>query len=260
MCYRIATCVLAVGASLGFAQAPARPAFDVASIKPSDPAAKIAINRSGYHLATTGTSLLFLVTWAYDVHPERVVGQPKWLDSVRYDVVANATQGEPVRRQANEPSALQKMMQALLAERFKLAIHRETRELPMYALVAAKDGPKFELAPAPESMNQNPFSMPDMGTLIGTQVSAEALAKALANQLGRSVVDETGLKGVFDFKLLWAPEMPPMMAGSAAAAMMAGRPSLFTAVQEQLGLKLEARKGKVEVLVIDHIENVPTEN
>src|SRR5437763_16894697 len=127
MCCRIATCVLVLGACLGFAQAPARPAFEVASIKPSDPAAKIAINRSGYHLATTGTSLLFLITWAYDVHPERVIGQPKWLDSVRCDIIANAAEGELVRRQANEPTALQKMTQALLAERFKLTIHRETR-------------------------------------------------------------------------------------------------------------------------------------
>jgi uncharacterized protein (TIGR03435 family) len=248
------TCVLVLGAGLASAQAPT---FDVASIKPSDPAAKIAINRSGYHLATTGTSLLFLITWAYDVHPERVVGQPKWLDAARYDITANASDHGSAPRQPNQPSALQKMMQSLLAERFKLALHRETREAPMYALVTAKDGPKVQLAPAPESMNQNPFSMPGMGDLIGTQVTAEALAKVLANQLGRSVVDETGLKGVFDFKLIWRPEMEP---GSEAAAMMANRPSLFTAVQEQLGLKLEARKGKVEVLVIDHIENVPSEN
>jgi uncharacterized protein (TIGR03435 family) len=248
------TCVLALGAGLASAQAPT---FDVASIKPSDPAAKVAINRSGYHLATTGTSLLFLITWAYDVHPERVYGQPKWLDSVRYDIIANAPAQEQAPRRPNEPTALQKMTQALLAERFKLAIHRETRELPMYALVVAKDGPKVQIGPAPESMNQNPFNMPGAGILVGTQVTGEALAKVLANQLGRSVADETGLKGVFDFKLLWAPETEP---GSAAAAMMAGRPSLFTAVQEQLGLKLEARKGKVEVWVIDHVESLPTEN
>jgi uncharacterized protein (TIGR03435 family) len=251
------TCVLALGAGLASAQAPT---FDVASIKPSDPAAKIAINRSGYHLATTGTSLLFLITWAYDVHPERVVGQPKWLDSARYDITANASEQGSAPRRPNEPSALQKMMQSLLADRFKLVLHKETREAPMYALVIAKDGPKVHLAPAPESMNQNPFSMPGMGTLIGTQVTAEALAKVLANQLGRSVEDETALKGVFDFKLIWAPELPPSEMHREAAAMMANRPSLFTAVQEQLGLKLEARKGKVEVLVIDHIENAPSEN
>jgi len=248
--------VLVLGASSGLAQAPAGHSFEVASIKPSDPAAKIAINRSGYHLATTGTSLLFLITWAYDIHPERLSGQPKWLDSARYDIVANASQGERVARRANEPTVLQQMMQALLAERFKLALHKEIRELPMYALVVAKDGPRVRLAAAPESMNQNPFNMPGAGNLVGTQTSADALAKVLANQLGRSVVHETGLKGVFDFKLLWAPEG----ASPEGAAMMANRPSLFTALQEQLGLKLEARKGKVEVLVIDHIESAPTEN
>jgi len=253
MSTRIAACVLVLGACLARAQGPT---FDVASIKPSDPAAKIAINRSGYHLATTGTSLLFLITWAYDVHPERVLGQPKWLDSVRYDIIANAPQRELIPRQANEPTMLQKMTQALLAERFKLVLHKETRELPMYALVVAKDGPKVHLAPPPESTNQNPFNMPGAGNLVGTQVSADMLAKVLANQLGRSVVDETGLKGVFDFKLVWLPDN----ASPEAATMMAGRGSLLTVVQEQLGLKLEGRKGKVEVLVIDHIESVPTEN
>jgi uncharacterized protein (TIGR03435 family) len=179
-----ATCVLVLGASSGFAQAPAGHSFEVASI-----------NRSGYHLATPGTSLLFLITWADDIHAERLSGQPKWLDSVRYDIIANASPGERPPGRPNEPTVLQQMMQALLAERFKLAVHRETRELPMYALVVAKDGPKVQLAPAPESMNQNPFSMPGAGNLTGTQTSADALAKALASQLGRSVVDETGLKG-----------------------------------------------------------------
>jgi uncharacterized protein (TIGR03435 family) len=110
-------------------------------------------------------------------------------------------------------------------------------------------------------MGQTPFSMPGSGRLIGVQVSAEMLAKVLSDQLSRSVQDQTGLKGVFDFKLEWEPDAsstgpdgvrtpPDLGAGS----------SLFTAIQEQLGLKLEARKGPVEVLVIDHIESAPTEN
>jgi uncharacterized protein (TIGR03435 family) len=238
------------------------PAFEVASIKPSDPQGTVAIRRSGYRIATTSTSLLFLITWAYDVHSDRLYGKPSWLDSVRYDVVATASQdGRPAPPRPGQPTELQQMMQALLAERFKLVIHRETRELSMYALLVAKGGPKIRLTEAPAVMGQTPFSMPGSGRLIGVQVSAEMLAKVLSDQLSRSVQDQTGLKGVFDFKLEWEPDAsstgpdgvrtpPDLGAGS----------SLFTAIQEQLGLKLEARKGPVEVLVIDHIESAPTEN
>jgi uncharacterized protein (TIGR03435 family) len=140
------------------------------------------------------------------------------------------------------------MMQALLAERFKLTVHREARELPMYALTVAKGGAKVTTREHTGSMGQNPFGMPGRGVLVGTEVTAEMLAKALANQLGRSVQDATGLKGVFDFKLEWSPDQ------TAEGA------SLFTAIQEQLGLRLEARKGPVEVLVIDRVESGPTEN
>jgi uncharacterized protein (TIGR03435 family) len=113
-------------------------------------------------------------------------------------------------------------------------------------------------------MGLNPFSMPARGRLIGTGVSAEMLATVLSGQIGRSVQDQTGLKGIFDFKLewdpaMWDPEMGPPSEASPAANDPGG-PSLFTAIQAQLGLKLEARKGPVEVLVIDHIERIPTEN
>ena len=110
-------------------------------------------------------------------------------------------------------------------------------------------------------MGQTPFSMPGRGRLTGTQVSAEMLAKVLSDQLNLSVQDQTGLKGVFDFKLEWEPDAlsaPPD--GLPAPADLRTSSSLFTAIQGQLGLKLEARKGLVEVLVIDRIERVPTEN
>jgi uncharacterized protein (TIGR03435 family) len=225
------------------------PAFEVASIKPSDPSRPIAINRSGYHLSTTSTSLLFLITWAYDIQSDHVYGQPKWLDSVRYDVVANAsedTRRAPARPLRNGPTVLQQMMQSLLAERFKLAVHREVKELPVYVLTVAKNGAKFQLAEEPEKFGLNPFNMPGRGRLAGTQVTAAMLAKVLSGQLGRTVQDQTGLKGVFDFKLEWEPDPGSPNAGSA--------PSLFTALEEQLGLKLESERGAVDVLVIDHVE------
>jgi uncharacterized protein (TIGR03435 family) len=111
-------------------------------------------------------------------------------------------------------------------------------------------------------MNQNPFSMPGRGHLIGTKVTAEMLAKALSDQLSRSVQDQTALKGVFDFTLEWEPDAQPDDADDAPAPSAGVRTgsSLFSAIQEQLGLKLEPRKGQVEVFVVDHIERTPTEN
>jgi uncharacterized protein (TIGR03435 family) len=253
----IAGCVLLSAAPRALGQQPAGPpAFEVASIKPSDPAGSLAIRRSGLHLSTTNSSLLFLITWAYDIQSDRVLNQPKWLDSARYDIVANAAPLKSPRR-PGQPTELQQMMQSLLAERFKLVLHRETKDLPVYALIVAKGGPKVHLSPAPETMGQNPFQMPGSGRLTGAEVSAEMLANVLSGQLRRTVQDQTSLQGVFDFKLQWDPE--PMMHHLEPAELRTSG-SLFTALQEQLGLKLEARKAPVEVLVIDRMESTPTEN
>ena len=243
------TSTIVLGGALAFSALPAAgqtPAFEVATVKPADPSRPIAIRHSGNHIATVSTSLQFLIAWAYDMHSERLYGKPRWLDTVSYDVLANAPEGET--------ADLRRMMQSLLAERFKLAVHREKRELPMYELVVAKDGPKVKVAPHEGDWTQNPFQSTGLGRIVGTQVTATMVCKFLGDQLGRSVVDKTGLDGVFDFKLEWAPE------GWSPNAMMAPRPSLFTALQEQLGFRLEARKGPVEVLVIDRVESTPTEN
>jgi uncharacterized protein (TIGR03435 family) len=228
----------ALALSSAFGQAAAPPAFEVASIKPADPTQPTAIRRSGKHFVTVNTSLEFLITWAYDIHTDLVYGKPKWLTSARYDILANAP----------EQTDLKERMQALLAERFHLAVHRETRELPVYALVVAKGGPKLQLREHTGDFGQNPFRMAGRGRMVGTEVSAEMLAKFLSDQLGRTVRNETRLNGAFDFKLEWSPDQTTEGA------------SLFTAIQEQLGFKLEARKGPVEVLVIDRIESAPTEN
>jgi uncharacterized protein (TIGR03435 family) len=239
------------------------PAFEVASIKPSDPAGTIAIRRSGHRIATTNTSLLFLITWAYDLHSDLVYGKPAWLDSVRYDIIAARPQDDrpAPARLPGQPTELQRMMQVLLAERFRLVVHRETRDLTLYALLVANGGPRVQLKEAPAVMGQTPFHMPGRGRLIGEQVSAEMLAKVLSGQLDRSVQDHTGLKGVFDFKLEWEPDAGSIRPdGAPPTADPNAGPTLFTALQEQLGLKLETRKGPVEVLVVDHIERTPTEN
>ena len=236
--------------ALAFAQSPAPMAFDVASIKPSDPAQPTAIRRSGFRIAFINSSLEMLVTWAFDIHSDRVVGKPKWLDSVHYDIVANGPPDTMDIKVPGQIAPLQFMMQTLLADRFQLAAHRETRDMPMYALVVAKTGPKVHLTAAPEVMGQNPFRVPGLGRLIGTQVSAEMLCNVLSGELGRSVQDQTGLKGVFDFTMKWQPDTDSIRTGV----------SLFTALEEQLGFKLESRKGQVEVLVLDRIAPTPTEN
>jgi uncharacterized protein (TIGR03435 family) len=238
-------------ATLAAASAQTPPSFEVATVKPSEPGTPMAIRRSGHRIVTTATSLQFLISWAYDLHTDLIYGKPGWLDSARYDVVAAAPEGGPLRgTPPGQPTILQQMMQTLLAERFKLVVHREKRDLPLYALVVGKGGPKFDLTKAPEVMGQTPFNMPSPGRLTGTQVTAWMLAKVLSGQLNKTVQDHSGLAGVFDFKLEWQPDGMTDIPGA----------SLFTAVQEQLGLRLEARRGPVEVLVIDRVENAPTAN
>ena len=204
------------------------------------------MNRSGNRFTTSNSSLEMLVLWAYDTRKDRLFGQPKWLDSVAYDVVAKAAEQTPP---ATIPQ-MRLMMQSLLAERFQLGVHRETREMPMYALVLGKGGSKLHLTEAVDNpvSARNPFGMTRSGRLSGTQVSTGMLARVLSDQLGRAVEDQTGLKGVFDFTLDWAPDTDPDAPTGA---------SIFTAIQEQLGLKLDPRKGQVEVLVIDRIERTP---
>ncbi len=241
--------ILLLGAAL--AASAQTPSFEVASIKISEQGTPMAIRRSGHRIVTTATSLQFLISWAYDLHTDLVYAKPAWLDSARYDIVAGAPEDRPARpAQPGQPTELQQMMQALLAERFKLAVHRETRELPLYALVVAKGGPKFKLGERPQVFGQTPFQMPAPGRLVGTQVAPEMLAKVLSGQLNKTVQDHTGLMGVFDFKLEWQQEGMPDNGGA----------SLFAALQEQLGLRLESRRGPVEVLVIDRVENAPTAN
>jgi uncharacterized protein (TIGR03435 family) len=248
----LAGCLLG---TLAVTQAPAtRPAFEVASVKPAEPAERMSITRSGYRLTITNYSLQMLILWAFDIRNDRLFGKPKWLDSVRYDIVAQGPPEPPV------VGRLQKMMQSLLADRFKLAVHHETRELPLYAMVVDRNGPKVALSETPDSVGQNPFGMPGRGHLTGTRVTAAMLANVLSGQLGRTVQDRTGLKGVFDFVLQWAPDTDATPADLGGPPAASAGPSIFTAIQEQLGFKLEPRKGPAEVLVIDHVDSTPAEN
>jgi uncharacterized protein (TIGR03435 family) len=191
----------------------------------------------------------------------RVVGGPSWLDSDGFDLDAkiDSSTVEALNKlaPAEREAARERMLRSLLAERFKLVVHTETREFPVYVLTLAKNGPKFHEAKAGETY-ENAYKLPDGSpagpgfhtdneTAAGQNVAMETLAGWLSRRLGRTVVDRTGLAGKYDFKFSWTRDegensSDPLMS------------PILGAIQQQLGLKLESGKGPVDVIVIDHAE------
>jgi len=252
-----------------------QPAFDVASIKLDVSGEPGGLFTCVPNCHLERMTLKALVILAYRVHDFQVAGGPGWIDSDRYNIDAKA-EGAPSFNQ--EYVALQyRRLQTLLHDRFSLTIHHETKELPVYELTVAKGGPKLQ---QPKCVQREPgdFTIAPgkyCGLMGGSMASGRIqasgatvtfLANYLSNSLGRTVVDKTGITGEFDFQLAFTPEKPavpspdaagPRPADGAAAADLG--PDFFTAMREQLGLKLESARGPVEVLVIDHVER-PSEN
>jgi bla regulator protein blaR1 len=232
--------------------------FEAASIKPSQPA--IADRRiagiqtpGGGRLNTLSTSLRMLITFAYNVKDFQVSGGPGWADSESYDIVAKA-EGNATRPQ------LRLMLRTLLTDRFKLALRHETKEAPIYELVAAKGGPKIQ---EDTTSPRQRIAMTGVGKLMAQKTLLAVLAEVLGTITGRPVVDNTGLPSTYTFKLEWTPAVgerglpgPPQ---PDVAPLDSNGPSLFAALQEQLGLRLQSVKGSVESLVIENAEK-PTEN
>lgn len=265
--------------------APTTPAFDVATIKPSKgpgPDKKI-----GMWATPDGFSAWFItpqqiISIAYGVKSFQISGGPSWLPSERFDIEAkmDATTADVLAKlnQDQRMLAQQQMLQALLANRLQLTVHRETKESTIYTLVIAKGGPKLQVA-KPGDTYPNGFTFPDgthagAGSMSGSQVTGDLTAQAvpiarlvqsLTQMLGHPVSDKTELKGVYDFKLRFTPDdrlQPPPGSTNERLPLPPAdstAPSLFNALQEQLGLKLVAAKGPVEILVVDHIER-PSEN
>jgi uncharacterized protein (TIGR03435 family) len=226
---------------IAFAQSAPRPSFEVASVKPSGPDDRLMYRlQPGGRYIATGLTLKNLISNAYGVPEFRVSGGPGWRDSDKYNVEAKV--GVPLPPWPESNKQLNLMLQSLLENRFKLALRRETREEPVYELVAAKGGAKLKTAKADESPG---FEM-DTGRIHSMAVPLEYLATNLAYLLGRQVIDKTGLAGKYSYTVTYTPDD--------ALPADANGPSIFTAVQEQLGLKLESTKAPVEVLVIDHVE------
>jgi uncharacterized protein (TIGR03435 family) len=222
---------VSMGAQNGTA---AEPQFEVASIKPSTPRSRgpTIYNPTRERFAITSITTKSLIAYAYDVRDFQVSGGPSWVGSEEYDIVAKP-QGE-----ANNERVLA-MARTLLAERFNLTLHHESREMPVLALVVSKGGPRLQ----PSVGTGGPEVRGGRGRLVGRKVTMGLLAAQLAGRvLGRAVLDRTGIGGEFDVNLEWTPESPDP------------GPSIFIALQEQLGLKLETRKGLVDVLVVDHVE------
>ena len=224
-------------------------AFDVATIKfhpepitlSADPIAR------GRTVTSIASTLADLLTSAYGVRYDQISGIPSWADSAHYDIVAKAAGEGALTRQET-----QQMLQALLAERFHLAFHRETKEMPAYALVIAKSGHKLKQSAA-DAQGKNGTRTSASGLHMEyTRGTMEGLASQLSHSAGRRVVDRTGLAGYWTFTFDFVPVTRPSGPDSDA-------PSMFTAIQEQLGLKLEPVKAPFEMLVVDRAEK-PSEN
>jgi uncharacterized protein (TIGR03435 family) len=272
-----ALCWAAFG-MLAFAQgaaADAKPlAYDVVSVKQNKSGpGMIRIMNQPDRYAATNVGLKMLIQNAYGLKmPDMISGLPGWADSAAFDIEAKmdaetiaALKAMP-KEQADEQR--RQMMQAMLADRFRLKVHPETKELPIYSLVIAKGG--FKLKDA-DPNNTYPdgikgfdgASRPGMmmmghGKLTGQAIEMSALANLLSQQVHRLVVDNTELKGKYDLTLQWTPDDLSSGHDEAAAPADSG-PTIYTALQEQLGLRLDSTKGPVDTVVVDHVE-MPSEN
>lgn len=253
----IATLVFAACAAL--AQAPAaRPAFDAFEVATIKPAAPDAIGRyirmqSAHELIAHNHTLKTLIAAAYNQSPHAISGGPGWVDSEHFEILAK-TPGE-ARPRLEEQMA---MLRKLLAERFHLTFHREPKELPYYALTVAKGGHKLkDTAITPDTYPEGPPALvivlsPAQASLPARYATMTDLASVLQRAaLPRPVLDKTGLAGHYDFTLEWLPDETQFNGAARWEAREDSKPDLYTALQRQLGLKLEAAKGPVDVFVID---------
>jgi uncharacterized protein (TIGR03435 family) len=237
--------------------ADAKPEFVVATIKPSRPdAPRGGYGIRGQDVTTTNVTVSWMIKLAYNVHANQISGAPSWLDSERYDTVGRSnTPGEPSRDQ------MKLMIQKLLVDRFQLRFHTEKKELPVYAMVLGKGGPKLAVSAG------DPNAFPGIGfgrepgviSLMGRNTGLNGVANGLqSNILDRPVVDQTGLTGRYDFQLRFTPDAIQLAnfggLQPANAADLNPPPDIFTAFEQQLGLKLQATRAVVDVMVIDRIE------
>lgn len=261
-------CASILMAGMACAQPAAKaPVFDVASIKPADPDAhgsSIMTDKIG-GLSATNISLRAMITMAYGIRDFQLTGGPGWVGTERYDIIAkpervvNTAEPPDIRDMTDDQRKVRdeqwkQRVRSLLADRFGLIVHEETKEQQIYILSVAKGGPKLTVVTTPgdrQGISGN------RGRTQGFAATMSLLAGNLANAVGRPVVDNTGLTAKYDWVLQWTPDAAaggPEAQESAPSADNSG-PTIFTALQEQLGLKLESAKGPVENVVIDRVDH-----
>ena len=227
------------------------PAFEVATVKPS---ANETVTRrfliEGDRFATLNTSLAELIQFAYGLQPHQIANGPKWLGSAKFDVVGTAADGVHPSEQE-----WMKMMANLLAARFQLRFHREKRDLPVFAIVLDREVPNLK----PSSGDANglaSLSFHGRGELSAHNANMADLAWELQSAvLDRPVVDKTGLTSRFDFTLTWMPD--EFQNGTLSGGTTGGQelpPNLFTAIRQELGLRLKATKSRADVMMVDHVK------
>jgi uncharacterized protein (TIGR03435 family) len=219
--------------------AAARAQFEVASIKPSREAARGSTfyNPTRDRFQFDNVTVKALIAYAYAVPDTQIVGASGWVATGGYDVLAKP-EGDVTDER------IRGMVQSLLAERLSLKVHQETKEMPVYALVTAKGGAKLTKSPMPDQ----PTAHGGFGRMSGRHLTVDNLSSLLAARVERPVIDKTGIEGQYDIDLHWTPEESPEPG-----------PSIFSALQEQLGLRLESQRAAQDIVVIDHVER-PSEN
>jgi uncharacterized protein (TIGR03435 family) len=246
--------------SLSGQAAPPAPAFDVAAIHRhiSEPHEHNSIwsAPSDSNFKAENVSLIGLIHWAFEMPETRILNAPAWASSTNFNIEASsdASANETMAHLGMDAGKARKeaMVRALLADRFKLKVHIETRELPVYFLVAGKGKPNL----GDPQLNGTTINRGRDHLEVQGGDSVALLAEELAEEVGRPVIDKTGIVGRYDLRLRWTHD--DAIASGAAPAPDAP-PSIFTALEEQLGLKLASSKGPVKVLVVDHAE-MPSEN
>lgn len=240
------------------------PSYATVSIKPDKSGLQWQTVTVGPgELTVKNETVPMMIRHAYQIELDQIHGGPDWLNTDRYDVQAKVDKSalETLKNLSREHADLEQrqMMQALLADRFKLMVHRDTNAVPVYDLVLAEKGPKMQQSLPGDAEAQGRVIQVSKGHISGREVPIATLASLLSEQLGRSVIDKTGLANHYDVTLQWPVSVEGQQETENSSAAESSREMILAAVADQLGLKLEPHEVPMEILVIDHVER-PTQN
>ena len=253
----VAACLMALVPMAGAQDKSARLTFDVASIRPTKPGTQGGMIKAipgGHGYTAQNVPVKLMISLMYKVPMRQIEGGPEWLNTEPFDIEARADGVYSL-------DDLQSMYKSLLADRFNLKFHTESREGNVYALTVDPAGLKMKVNESPQNFNI-PLIPRDRTTFVGTRVPMTYLSWWLGQQVqrdARPVINKSGLTGNYDFVLSFLPPLPPDVSRDDLPADLRDKPSIFDAVRDQLGLRLDAQKGPVEHFVIDHVEK-PSEN